>query len=292
MPHRIPTDNPIQHDPERHRCRPASSRSWRTSPNWRWMVPEKLILVIQIIDNFVELGGLARAHGAQIALRLAGPFECAVRDHLSRIVPPMVPMGLCRGSGEDIQIKVGRVWLGHTGVRFLVSGGKKMFKLNRLVTMLLLVAFVGVAWGAATKIPSFEIEDTATSCSGVCSDTGGPCTNAFPCPSGAACDGIGDPFPLTLDPAADGMAILNYVSGTNKTIVQVIVSNFSGAPLGRFIVRLDPDVGDLGTFLVDSQGNGHFHGEIGGNHSTKNVKLFQQAQVPPCPADLIATGSQ
>ena len=149
-----------------------------------------------------------------------------------------------------------------------------MSKLNRLGTMLLLAGFVGVAWGAATKISSFVMEKTFTSCF----------------------DGIaGDEVPLNMDPAADGMAILNYVAGSDKTIVQVIVSDFSGAPLQRFIVRLDPvpcDLPpcDLGTFLVDSQGNGHFHGEISGDHSGSNVKLFQQPDPPPCPAVLIASG--
>ena len=141
-----------------------------------------------------------------------------------------------------------------------------MFKLNRLGAMLLLVAFVGVAWGAATKIPSFVIE-----------------ADFIGCPSGNVVD-------IEMADAADGMAILNYAAGANKTIVQVIVSDFSGARLQRFIVRLFPDVGDLGTFLVDSQGNVHFHGEISGDHSGSNVKLFQQPDPPPCPAVLIASG--
>lgn len=149
-----------------------------------------------------------------------------------------------------------------------------MFKLNRLGTMLLLAGFVGVAWGAANKISSFMVEDAYADCI------------------------TGDPIPLNMDPAADGMAILNYVFGTNKTIVQVIVSDFSGAPLIQFIVRLNPGVGfdlvDLGTFNVDSQGNGHFHGEIDGDHSGSNVELWQQVDDPfapaNCPAVLIATG--
>ena len=167
-----------------------------------------------------------------------------------------------------------------------------MFKFNRSVCVLLACGLVGIAWGAVSKIPSFVVEDTYSSCSGVCSDTGGPCTGDFPCSIGATCVGIGDQFPIGLGPDADGMAILNYVAGTDKTIVQVTVSDFSGAPLDRFIVRLDPEVGDLGTFLVDSQGNGHFHGEISGDQRGSNVELWQQVQSPSasCPAVLIATG--
>ena len=145
-----------------------------------------------------------------------------------------------------------------------------MTKLNRLCAMLLLVAFVGVAWGAATKIPSFVVEESFTAC-----------------PSG-------DVIALNLDAAADGMAILNYVPGGNKTIVQVIVSDFTGAPLQRFIVRLEGVDGDVGTFPVDSQGNGHFHGEVGGDQSGSNVELWQQVDSPfapdNCPAVLIASG--
>ena len=145
-----------------------------------------------------------------------------------------------------------------------------MFKLNRLGVMLLLAAFVGVAWGAATKIPSFEIQATYPDCSG------GPDIEA----------------PL-FGSAADGMAILNYVLGTDTTIVQVIVSDFTGGDVDEYIVRLNPgedvDLVDLGTFFVDSQGNGHFHGVSNGDHSVSNVELWQQAQAN-CPIVLIATG--
>ncbi len=143
-----------------------------------------------------------------------------------------------------------------------------MFKFNRLVCVLLACGLVGVVWGAVRKIPSFVVEETLADC-----DTG-------------------NPIYLDMDPNADGMAILNYASGADKTIVQVIVSDFTGAlSIDRYIVRLSPDVGDLGTFLVDSQGNGHFHGEISGNVSDSNIELWQQVQpAPGCPAVLIATG--
>lgn len=145
-----------------------------------------------------------------------------------------------------------------------------MFKLNRLGAMLLLAAFVGVAWGAATKIPSFVVVGTYADCFS------------------------SDLIPLNMDVAADGMAILNYVPGTKKTVVQVIVSDFSGAPFNQFIVRLNPDVGDLGTFNVDSQGNGNFHGSVDGDKSGSSVELWQQVDPPfapaNCPAVLMATG--
>ena len=143
-----------------------------------------------------------------------------------------------------------------------------MFRFNRLVLTLVLVGVAAVAWGAVTKIPSFVVEDAYTDCI------------------------TGDSIALDMDPDADGMAILNYAAGADKTIVQVIVSDFTGAPLDRFIVRLNPDVGyDLGTFAVDSQGNGHFHGEVSGDVSDSNIELWQQVQPgPDCPAVLIATG--
>ncbi len=146
-----------------------------------------------------------------------------------------------------------------------------MFKLNRLGTVLLLVAFVGVAWGAANKISSFFVVASYADCFS------------------------SDDINLNMDLDASGMAILNYASGADKTIVQVIVSDFTGAPVDEFIVRLNPDVGDLGTFFVDSQGNGHFRGEVSGevngDVSGSNVELWQQTQGgPTCVPVLIAYG--
>ena len=142
-----------------------------------------------------------------------------------------------------------------------------MFKFNRLVVSVLLVGVAAVAWGAV-KIPSFVIED-----------------------SFLACDEA-TVIPITLDADADGMAILNYVAGQDKTVVQVITSDFKGDPIlnGRYFVRLNPGDGfDIGTFLVGSQGNGHFHGEVPGDSSGSNVELW--AQPGPCRKVLIATGS-
>ncbi|MCH7840583.1 MAG: hypothetical protein IID38_10170, partial [Planctomycetes bacterium] len=66
-----------------------------------------------------------------------------------------------------------------------------MSKLNRLGAVLFMVALVGVAWGGATKISSFMIE-----------------ADFIGCPSG---DGVD----IEMADAADGMAILNYVPGTD-----------------------------------------------------------------------------
>ena len=66
---------------------------------------------------------------------------------------------------------------------FGLDGGKAMIKFRRLVCLALVCAMVGVAYGAATKIGSF-------------------------CPRNGE------------NPSADGMAILNYVPGDNRTIVQ------------------------------------------------------------------------
>ena len=143
-----------------------------------------------------------------------------------------------------------------------------MFKFDRLVLTVMLVGVAAVAWGAV-KIPSFVLEK-----------------------SRATCDG-GSRL-IDLNANADGMAILNYVGGAqDKTIVQVIVSDFNGDPflLDRYFVRLNPGDGfNIGTFLVDSQGNGHFHGEVSGDSSGSDVELW--AEPGGCGFVLIATGSQ
>ena len=129
-----------------------------------------------------------------------------------------------------------------------------MLRFDRLILSVVLVGVAAVAWGAV-KIPSFAIEDSWTHC------------------------GADGEIPIDLDANADGMAILNYVSGQDKTIVQVIVSDFTGDPIlnGRYFVRMDPGDGfDIGTFLVDSQGNGHFHGEVAGEQNGSNVELWAQ----------------
>ncbi len=145
-----------------------------------------------------------------------------------------------------------------------------MFRIDRLVVSVMLVGVAAVVWGAV-KIPSFVLEESRLGC-------------ALP----------GDPIPvipITLDADADGMAILNYVAGQDKTVVQVIVSDFKGDPTlnGRYFVRLNPGSGfDIGTFQVGPQGNGHFHGEVSGDQSGSNVELW--AQPGPCSKVLIARG--
>ena len=146
-----------------------------------------------------------------------------------------------------------------------------MSKLNRLGAILLLVALVGVAWGGVTKIPSFVVQQTFDDC--FSSGTGS----------------------LNYDASADGMAILNYAPGTDTTIVQVIVSDFSPGPLviNELIVSLGHDEGlDVGRFRIGAQGNGHFHGEMSGDLRHKNVTLWQEVDPPQigCEPVLIATG--
>lgn len=147
-----------------------------------------------------------------------------------------------------------------------------MFRFDRLVLTVMLVGVAAVAWGAV-KVPSFVIEESRLGC-------------ALPGEEPAV-------IPINLDPSADGMAILHYAPGKGKTIVQVIVNGFTGDSnlLGRYFVRLYPGDGfDIGTFLVDSQGNGHFHGEVSGDSSGSDVELW--AEPGGCGKVLIATGSQ
>ncbi len=95
---------------------------------------------------------------------------------------------------------------------------------------------------------------------------------------------------------ADGMAVLNYVANQNKTIVQLILSDFNGDPKlnGLYFLRLSADDGsddvDMGMFLVGSQGNGNFHGEVSGDHSGSSVTVW--AEPGACGKILVATGSQ
>lgn len=140
-----------------------------------------------------------------------------------------------------------------------------MFKFNRLVVIVLLVGVAAVAWGAV-KIPSFVIAESHMTCQGVSRL-------------------------IELDADADGMAILNYVVGQNKTVVQVILNDFTGDTIlnGRYYVRMSSNNGlDIGTFLVDSQGNGHFHGEVSGDQTGSNVELW--AQPGPCSKIFVARG--
>lgn len=149
----------------------------------------------------------------------------------------------------------------------------KMSKLNRLGAVLLLVALVGVAWGAVSKIPSFVVEQNFQDC--------------FSTATGSL------NYPI-----ADGMAILNYVPGTDRTIVQVILSDFTPGPLviNDLIVSLEHAGGhdDLGTVRIGAQGNGHFHGEISGDFRGANVTLWQEVDPPfppaNCPPVLVGTG--
>ena len=145
-----------------------------------------------------------------------------------------------------------------------------MFRFDRLVIAVVLVGVTAVAWGRAVKIPSFVIEASRLSCDGTFRD-------------------------ITLNPNADGMAILNYAGGArDKTIVQVILSDFTGDPNlnGLYFLRLNAgDGGDgieMGMFLVGKNGNGHFHGEVSGDRSGSNVELW--AQPGPCSKVLIARG--
>lgn len=113
-----------------------------------------------------------------------------------------------------------------------------MFKINRLGCALLLCTCAGIAYAGANKISSFMTFD---------------------------------PEPL----AADGMAILNYVAGQNKTIVQIIVSDFT--PHKTYGVRLTDGVNhndSLAAFETDESGHGTFHNVIPGDFSTRDVELY------------------
>ncbi|MCH7814417.1 MAG: hypothetical protein IID40_10405, partial [Planctomycetes bacterium] len=78
------------------------------------------------------------------------------------------------------------------------------------------------------------------------------------------------------DADPDGMAILNYAAGADKTIVQIIVSDMT--PLLTYSLRLTDGTNDVvvsDAFTTDEDGHGTFHQEFpAADISTYNVELF------------------
>lgn len=110
--------------------------------------------------------------------------------------------------------------------------------LRRVTFVLTVLACVGIAYAAANKIRSFE--------------TYAP------------------------EPAdADGMAILNYVSGQDETVVQVIISDFT--PEQNYDLVITNGIVSLTTFdalTTDHNGHGTFHGTFFFDKSTWDVELY------------------
>lgn len=103
-----------------------------------------------------------------------------------------------------------------------------MFKFNRLVCAVLVCTCVAIAYGAATKIRSFV-------------------------PQGLE------------NPEADGMAILNYASGQDETIVQIILSGFTHDTAYDVVFvspthLLQPKF--LGQLITDKHGHGNLHATL------------------------------
>ena len=71
----------------------------------------------------------------------------------------------------------------------------------------------------------------------------------------------------------DGFAILNYVAGQNKTVIQIILSDFT--PNKSYGVRIAGTGFDtLDAIYTDSNGHGNFHSTIPGNFSTSGIELY------------------
>ena|GEM_PF-4653365 len=122
--------------------------------------------------------------------------------------------------------------------------------LKRLTCVVVVLACVGIAYGAANKIRYFTPEPVQVA------------------ESVAALGPDADP---------DGMAILNYASGADKTIVQIIVSDMT--PNLTYSVRLTDGVsGDIvvpDAFTTDEEGHGPFHQEFPGvDISDRDIELF------------------
>lgn len=101
-----------------------------------------------------------------------------------------------------------------------------MFKFNRLVCVLFVCSLVSIVYAGAVRIPSFTVFEGET---------------------GA-------------DP--DGMAILNYASGQDKTVVQIIVSDFT--PNTSYDVQLVGSDGSTKNFggVLNTDENGHGNAHI------------------------------
>jgi hypothetical protein len=115
-----------------------------------------------------------------------------------------------------------------------------MGRFHRIVSALGVCAFSGVAAGAAVKIHRFD-------------------TSYNLLPAGA-----------------DGMAILNYVSGQDETIVQIAVTGF--APLTNYTFVLDSPNHCMtpgGGMVTDEHGNATVHLNIPGGIATVECPFFE-----------------
>lgn len=135
---------------------------------------------------------------------------------------------------------------------------------KRLAFAIAVLACVGIAYGAAVKIRGF--------------------------------DNIAEP---NLD--ADGMAILNYISGQDETMVQIIVSDFTPG-LVYDVVLVSPshsfEASSLGVLEVDSHGHGNLHLTVpaipgeGGDWTDSDVEIWINLGIPPpAESELRAVGS-
>ena len=129
-----------------------------------------------------------------------------------------------------------------------------MFK--RVAFVLVVCSCAGIALGAAIKIRSFTTFD---------------------------------PEPLD----ADGMAILNFAAGQGKTIVQIIVSDFSPETTYdlRFVSRDGTQkTTSIDAFTTDGNGHGTYHGSIPFDISHRDVELYVSPDVSLDPDELRAIG--
>lgn len=71
---------------------------------------------------------------------------------------------------------------------------------------------------------------------------------------------------------ADAMAILNYASGQDKTIVQIMVSDFT--PNEGYSLKIGGITSLSPVIFTDGHGHGTLHQEFFGDRSTDAVELF------------------
>lgn len=119
---------------------------------------------------------------------------------------------------------------------------------------MIMCAYVGTANGKAKKIKVFT-------------------------PSQAQLDELAA---LGIDADPDGMAILNFATGADKTIVQIIVSDMTpNLTYSVLLTGCTPEDVLLDPLVTDEDGNGTLHQERAGDISSCDVELFVGTTTPP-----------
>jgi len=137
-----------------------------------------------------------------------------------------------------------------------------MFKFNRLVCATVIGVCAAVAFGAAVKIRSFDTASFGREA-----------------------------------PDADGMAILNYASGQDETVVQIILSDFTtDTPYEVELVSPLHTLTPQATLFTDKHGHGTLHLTViappgeNGNWTDSDIRIGFNLSSTTNPEELHAVG--